>query len=103
GASGGPAGDRRPELARGARGYHDGEPHRGAGHADEQLARRRLVEGLEVHLREDDAGRALALETIDRIDEEITFAIFGIAEHVVAPGERLQPVRPQRGGAEQAR
>ena len=58
----------------------DDQLHRGARGADEELARRTLVEAIEVDFGQDDAWRRLPLEPIDRFQQDIPVTLLGTAK-----------------------
>src|SRR5580698_3328343 len=62
---------------------HYDQLHRGPRRADKELARDLLVEPVEIDLGEDDARRRLALESINRFEQDITLAILRVAEQIV--------------------
>jgi hypothetical protein len=64
--------------------------HRAARGADEELAHGLVVEYVEIDLGQDDRRCRLALEAVDRFDEEVALAIHRLSEEVVVAGEVAQ-------------
>ena len=83
------------------RGVRDGEEALIA--ADEEAPDGSVVEGGEVDLGEDHAGRGAALEAVHRVDEDVALAENGVAEQVVVAGGRAQGIGPEAGDRREGR
>src|ERR1700755_2772678 len=82
-------------MPRGPLRRDDDQLHRLARGAEQQLARDGFVESLEVDLGEYHARRRLSLEAVDRLEQHVAFAVFGVAEQIVLARETAQSMRPE--------